>query len=210
MELKPIKALALEILLKLELDQDTQLKKSIRGLPGYTVHELITAIISTSSIDEAAKALGYSNNPIKQSIRELLSSKKYLDRSSKFGEAIVTKSWRYTLLSEINYRHCWGCDSVLPYNNFYKDSTDPLNISSECKTCHVHRTRIQKLDIIKRTPKWADLTAIRKFYNECPEGYHVDHIIPLKGKEVSGLHILSNLQYLSAKENLLKSNTFIV
>lgn len=61
------------------------------------------------------------------------------------------------------------------------------------------------------TPAWADLDAIAAFYADTPEGYHVDHIVPLKGFtpegwRVSGLHVAHNLQYLTAAENLAKHN----
>jgi hypothetical protein len=59
---------------------------------------------------------------------------------------------------------------------------------------------------LQRTPSWADMKAISDFYEKCPDGYHVDHIIPLQGKTVCGLHVLENLQYLPAKENLRKFN----
>jgi hypothetical protein len=58
------------------------------------------------------------------------------------------------------------------------------------------------------TPRWANMDAIRAFYEARPEGHHVDHIIPLNGKNVCGLHVLENLQYLPASENCRKRNIF--
>jgi hypothetical protein len=59
-----------------------------------------------------------------------------------------------------------------------------------------------------RTPVWADLTRIVEFYKSCPIGHHVDHVLPLRGKYVSGLHVLENLQYLPAVENMRKNNRY--
>lgn len=60
----------------------------------------------------------------------------------------------------------------------------------------------------KRIPPWADLQAIRVFYENCPEGYEVDHIHPLQGTRISGLHTIENLQYLPASTNRAKGNRF--
>lgn len=65
----------------------------------------------------------------------------------------------------------------------------------------------------KATPSWADLSAITTKYKEreCMNGltgveHHVDHIIPLQGKNVCGLHVASNLRVILARDNLAKSN----
>jgi len=57
-----------------------------------------------------------------------------------------------------------------------------------------------------QTPQWADLCKINQIYQECPPGFHVDHIYPLKSNYLCGLHIETNLQILTEKQNLIKNN----
>lgn len=68
------------------------------------------------------------------------------------------------------------------------------------------------------TPKWLsleDLYNITKFYEiaqtktaETGEVWHVDHIIPLQGSNVCGLHVPWNLQVITASENCAKRNIY--
>lgn len=57
-------------------------------------------------------------------------------------------------------------------------------------------------------PIWIDTVELKAVYKYCPKGLEVDHIIPLQGNEVSGLHVPWNLQYLSREQNAYKSNSF--
>lgn len=79
-----------------------------------------------------------------------------------------------------------------------------------------HLTALRRARLAQATPKWltrSDLLDIEFIYAYCSYisklmniEHHVDHIIPLKGKDVCGLHVPWNLQVLDKISNLSKSN----
>ena len=84
----------------------------------------------------------------------------------------------------------------------------------------IANTTRRKKHIKLRTPAWMTKdghNTIWGFYSIAAmltkhnnEKWEVDHIIPLLGKNVSGLHVPSNLQLLRSSDNLKKSNQFEV
>lgn len=71
--------------------------------------------------------------------------------------------------------------------------------------CAAYRAQ-RRAALLKATPPWADAQSIRLFYEDCPKGWHVDHIEPLRAKDRCGLHTIRNLQYLPADMNFRKNN----
>lgn len=72
------------------------------------------------------------------------------------------------------------------------------------------RTR-RRVAVKQATPPWTssqDLSIFKKIYTQAVRlQAHVDHIIPINGDIVSGLHVIWNVQVLPASENLAKSNS---
>lgn len=69
-----------------------------------------------------------------------------------------------------------------------------------------------------KTPIWVDkehLWLIKQAYElailrtkQFGFSWHVDHIIPLNGVNVSGLHVIENIQVIPGMENLIKNNKY--
>ena len=65
-------------------------------------------------------------------------------------------------------------------------------------------------------PSWADRKAIAAVYHQAYEleqatgiAHHVDHIIPLAGKNICGLHVHGNLRAIPAVDNMRKGNKVV-
>ena len=145
------------------------------------------------------------------------------------------ETWYHYILSYIGYKNCGTCSIPKLFGAFSNSpNNSKLGISSICKSCKnieqaggyvkyidshkksyskhsseiKARQQLYRGERSLRVPLWYDTQKkeIEEFYANCPAGYQVDHIIPLKGKLISGLHVIQNMQYLTDKENLSKGN----
>lgn len=105
---------------------------------------------------------------------------------------------------------CRGCAKKL-----YSAQWTRENLSKKA-SCRSRRRSAQ----LMATPKWltkTHLEEIEEFYvlarelawlNQDGSVFHVDHIIPLLGRNVCGLHVPWNLQLLPASLNISKGNRY--
>lgn len=70
---------------------------------------------------------------------------------------------------------------------------------------------------LRATPSWANQFIIEEAFDLARIrteafgfSWHVDHIIPLRGELVCGLHVENNLRVIPASINLSKGNTFVI
>lgn len=88
----------------------------------------------------------------------------------------------------------------------------------ENKAQHLAKRAKRRAKLLQATPKWLtkeDYKAIECKYSVADmlskygnEKHAVDHIVPLQGKTVCGLHVPWNLQVITVEDNLKKGNKF--
>jgi len=116
-------------------------------------------------------------------------------------------------------KECRKCKEVLPAANYVSNSTSKDGLGSRCKVCEgirsadkqVRRDRIKtdhnKFLNTEHQRQLYEIYKEAKYLRKQGKDVHVDHIVPLNGKTVSGLHVPWNLQIISAEENMAKSNS---
>jgi hypothetical protein len=85
-------------------------------------------------------------------------------------------------------------------------------LNKDAQIAYANKKKAKKL---RALPAWADKKAIKEFYRaaaiktkETGIKHHVDHVFPLKSQFLCGLHVETNLQVITAEENLKKLNRY--
>lgn len=152
----------------------------------------------------------------------LISKKKYYELNkeliAKKAKEYYISNTNYLLLSKKEYYESNKSIILEKAKEYYLQvrklyyKTNAINL----RPYRSERSAIKRARKLNATPAWSSQEAIKQIYIDCQlisemTGvlHHVDHILPLKGKLVSGLHVEYNLQIIPATENLSKSNKFI-
>jgi len=117
----------------------------------------------------------------------------------------MDRKWEWPLSCDVST--WWICIEVDIGHAEYVDNK--VKVVREPKKRHVIQTLA--------TPVWRDREKIKEIYLERDRlnaihgkgAYHIDHIIPIQGDTVTGLHVEFNLQILTATENISKSNSYL-
>lgn len=134
-----------------------------------------------------------------------------------------------------NTKKCCSCQKELSLLSFHKDSSRKDGYDNKCKSCttsknkewtknnkglSLAKSRLKEIKKMSgnRVPHWltpSDILAMKCIYQvaamrnaNSDMRWSVDHIIPLNGKTVCGLHVPSNLQVIPLSENLSKRNKY--
>lgn len=202
------------------IDQYTIIINKRGDKPPICFGQLVDALFLHSTGPKAIKSLDRSEQTFNRLVKKL-----FPNISLQGGG----ETWVHWLIKQSDYKKCNNCSEFLLKEQFsiLNESSDKLDYI--CKNCKskdnkenytkyksyhqeywkIHgkeKTARRRTTLLNATPTWANIERIKEIYLDCPENHHVDHIIPLKGKNVCGLHVENNLQYLTIEENLKKSN----
>ena len=158
-----------------------------------------------------------SEKPFSDFYKQKMNSKDGYQSHCKLCDNARVQSWEKKN-PELSRQHQKTADANKYIKN--KQKIDARNkawkLSNPAKIAAMDAKR--RASVLQRTPKWlseSELLRIECLYSLASmlnkhgvESWHVDHIIPLQGKKVSGLHVYSNLRVVPSSVNLAKGNRY--
>lgn len=192
--------------------------------------EILKCYFEGKSIYEVAEELGISKSTVHRAVAEV-DAIRPVKGSKNPGVALAR---RKSVIKD-GLKFCTSCEGWFPPERFPPSKISLDGRRPACLKCHQaqqntwYQTPAGRLykriksnsyshRVREATPKWLtreQRNAINKVYMEAVNRqlatgapHHVDHIIPINGKDVSGLHVPANLQVVLGEENCRKGNKY--
>lgn len=173
-----------------KLNPEDVVRKKYRTVPQITARDLFSAIFYHETVKGVSSYFNVGINTINRVMKEL-----FPDVVIKGG----SRSWKYFLLDLVGYKTCTRCKITKSKSEFYLGNV--TKVRSTCKNCDKDSSAYRRSRVQEAVALDSDIDLIEQIYINCPQGYHVDHIVPLsKG----GKHHQNNLCYLTAYDNQSK------
>lgn len=156
----------------------------------------------------------YEKNPAHYIAKAVKSSKERRKRPEvRDAERIWAKLAKRKKLSEPGERERHRAQ----VREWFRANTEKVrNLPSRSKALRAFYTSMRNAQQLRATPAWADKARIAEFYREAQRltaetgvPHEVDHIVPLRHKHASGLHVHHNLRVVTQFVNRSKSNLHI-
>ncbi len=216
--------LTIEILDKLNKfwEDDSQILKTKK----ISLGDLIFALLSTTNLIQAAGLIGISSSAMEKGLIRVFPNRLIGSRWSAHLGLLVSKKkcckcLKYRSIEEFTVAtktptgkryECKNCFKELcsAYHIIHKEkrNKESKNYYEFCPSKNIARNAKRRARLLNAVVPWSEMKEIEKFFKYRQKGYHVDHVIPLCHNMVCGLHVLSNLQYLTSLDNLRKANKF--
>jgi hypothetical protein len=194
---------------------------------------------SISDVDAVASVIQLVESPssylsVKYPNKTRSDISKHLNNRFKDSNILIDKprnvSINTWLLHKFGYKKCSITGKIVYLDYFYRNSNSWDNLSTVSKEGEDTyrkenlakkraRDAIRYCTKLNATPRWLNekqLSDIQNIYKEASIKtaqtnikHEVDHIVPLQGKNVCGLHVPWNLQILTKSENCSKSNKLL-
>lgn len=161
----------------------------------------------------------YSYCKVCKSIKDKKSYDKY--KEARYASSV---EWKNKNKEKVRaYKRSWNSKNKEYFTNWNKENIEHVREErrawKKANKAKVNaQTRKRQAAQLQRTPKWLtehDYKVMESKYamaawlsDVVGIKYHVDHIIPLRGDNVSGLHVPDNLSIILAQENMNKGNRY--
>lgn len=153
------------------------------------------------------KKVNRANSGFKE--KELARGKEYREKNVEKRKEYMQQWREQNKEAQLQYLKQYRLDNKEYFTQYNKDNRSRI----------LAHTRKRQASLLQRTPPWLDRVSFAEMeftYEYCGAlrsiglKYEVDHLVPLQGKTVSGLHVPWNLQVISESDNRSKANSFPV